>query len=90
MVTVLGEPLDMVLVAGIGVERTVEDVLNSEGEVVINWEDEERVVIIGAVVEMDAWTPSSLAGMAEPTPELVKGVGNRKSFVLGWSAGDSS
>ena len=34
--------------------------------------------------------PSSLPGMAVPTPELVKGVGSERVAVLGLSAGSSS
>jgi hypothetical protein len=50
-------------------------------------------VIDGAVTDDDvgiAVAPSMLPGMAEPTPELVKGVGIGRSDTSGLSAGSRS
>jgi hypothetical protein len=56
-------------------------------------DDDAPVVIDGAVTDDDigiAVAPSMLPGMAEPTPELVKGVGIGRSDTSGLSAGSRS
>lgn len=75
---------------------------NGEAERVLLLADSVEVVessgglVVEVVEEVDqgvtvvSCAPSSLAGMASPTPLLVHGVGIGKSVVSGLSAGDSS